>query len=85
MTDPTIMTCEDALRMLAAYLDGELDDGHRHELDDHLQRCRSCYSRSEFERRLKEQLVTVGRHPVERRFEDRIRKLIDRFPSPEEK
>jgi predicted anti-sigma-YlaC factor YlaD len=85
MTEPTMMTCEDALRMLATYLDGELDDVHHHGLDEHLARCRSCYSRSEFERRLKKQLVSVGKQPVEQRFEDRIRELIDRFPSTQEK
>ncbi|MGQ0714826.1 MAG: anti-sigma factor family protein [Gemmatimonadaceae bacterium] len=85
MTDPTMMACEDALRQLATYLDGELDDARRHDLDGHLARCRSCFSRAEFERRLKEQLVTVGKQPVDQRFESRIRALIDKFPSRQEK
>jgi anti-sigma factor (TIGR02949 family) len=84
MTDPTVLTCEEALRLLAAYLDGELDGGHRHEVADHLTRCRSCFSRAEFERRLKEQLASVGKQPVEPRLEVRIRELIERFPSPQE-
>lgn len=81
MTEPTTMTCEDALRLLAAYLDGELDGASRHDLDDHLARCRSCFSRSEFERRLKTQLSALREQPVTSSFEDRIRELIDRFSS----
>lgn len=81
MTEPTMMTCEDALRLLAAYLDGELGAAHRHELDDHLARCRSCFSRAEFERRLKTQLSALREQPVKPSFEERIRELIDRFPS----
>jgi anti-sigma factor (TIGR02949 family) len=84
MTDPTVMTCDDALRLLAAYLDGELHGGDRHEVGEHLSRCRSCFSRAEFERRLKEQLAAVGKQPVEGQLETRIRKLIDQFPSPQE-
>ena len=84
MTDPTVMTCDDALRLLAAYLDGEVSGDDRHNVGEHLARCRSCFSRAEFERRLKEQLAAVGTHPVERRLETRIRELIDQFPSQQE-
>lgn len=85
MTDPTVMTCDDALRLLAAYLDGELPGGDGHDVGEHLARCRSCFSRAEFERRLKEQLSAVGKQPVERRLETRIRELIDQFPFPQER
>jgi anti-sigma factor RsiW len=79
MTDSTTITCEDALKLLASHLDGELDGAHRHDLDEHLARCRSCFSRAEFERRLKAQLLAVSNQPIEPEFEDRIRALIDRF------
>jgi anti-sigma factor (TIGR02949 family) len=84
MTDGTMMTCDDALRLLAAYLDGELQSGDRHDVGEHLSRCRSCFSRAEFERRLKAQLAAVGEQPVEQQLETRIRELIDQFPSPQE-
>lgn len=80
MTEP-IMSCEDALRLLAAHLDGELEETHRHEVDDHLARCRSCFSRAEFERRLKTQLSALRPQSVKPSFETRIRGLIDRFSS----
>ncbi len=81
MTEPATMSCDDALRLLAAYLDGELDGPHRHDLDDHLARCRSCFSRAEFERGLKTQLSALRAQPVKSSFEERIRELIDRFSS----
>ena len=81
MTEPTMLSCEDALRLLAASLDGELDGAHQHDVDDHLARCRSCFSRAEFERRLKTQLSALRPQQVKAAFEDRIRELIERFPS----
>ena len=80
MTEARMMSCDDALRLLAVYLDGELGDTSRHDVHAHLARCRSCFSRAEFERRLKGQLAAVGKRPVEPRLEDRIRELIVLFP-----
>lgn len=74
-----IRSCEDALRLLAAYLDGELDDASDGELEAHLNKCRSCYSRAEFERRLKAQVSTLGREPVHPELTDRVQTLIHKF------
>ncbi len=78
MNEPTT-NCEEALRLLASYIDGELRGGERLDLERHLQTCRSCYSRAEFERRLKAQLAELRRRPVTSAFEERIRRLIHRF------
>jgi anti-sigma factor RsiW len=83
------MTCEDALRLLATYLDGELAGAHRDDVDGHLARCRSCFSRAEFERRLKAQLSALRTEPVRPLLEDRIRDVIARFavaggPTPQQ-
>lgn len=79
MTEAEITSCEDALRLLAQYLDGELDEGSRGRIDRHLETCRSCYSRAEFEKRLKAQVAEVGREPVPSRLERRIRTLMSDF------
>ncbi len=85
MSETKTITCEEALRLLAEHLDGELDGAHRREVERHLEICRSCFSRAEFERRLKARLVTLREQVVERKFEDRIRTLISRFAvTPEE-
>ena len=74
-----IRSCEDALRVLAAHLDGELDGSTGQGLEEHLERCRSCYSRAEFERRLKARLTDAGREPVRPELADRIHRLIRAF------
>lgn len=74
-----IRNCEDALRVLAEHLDGELETARQRELERHLKKCRSCYSRAEFERRLKEKVAETGRQPVSSALNERVRKLIREF------
>jgi anti-sigma factor RsiW len=74
MSEP--LNCEEALRLLATYLDEELEPGSTREVTQHLDTCRSCYSRAEFERRLKGQLAELRQGPVDNGFEQRIRALI---------
>ena len=71
--------CEEALRLLATYLDGELDRVGSEEVERHLDTCRSCWSRAEFERRLKGRLAELEREDVAPRLERRIRTLIRGF------
>lgn len=82
MTEPRWLTCEEAVRLLAAYLDQELQHEDHQHVERHLQHCRSCYSRAEFEKHLKQQLGQLGREPVRPEFEGRIRSLIARFEAP---
>lgn len=82
MSKTEIRSCEDALRLLAAHLDRELDASTEAELERHLDRCRSCYSRAEFEKRLKERVADLGREPVRPELAGRIDRLIHSF-SPE--
>lgn len=82
MSQPTAMDCATALRLLADYLDGELRDEPGRNLEHHLRTCRGCFSRAEFERRLKHELGQLGREPVRPEFEERIRKLVGAFAAP---
>jgi predicted anti-sigma-YlaC factor YlaD len=82
MSEVRVITCEEALRFLAAYLDGELALGMSQDVETHLGRCRSCYSRSEFERRLKERVASLGRQEVTPEFARRIHQLLGRFTTP---
>lgn len=76
MSDRPIRRCEDALRLLAQYLDHELSDGDHAAVAQHLQTCRSCFSRAEFERRLKGELAGLGASEVSPALQDRIRALV---------
>ena len=74
-----IRSCEDALAVLAAHLDGELDPGADRELERHLDTCRSCYSRAEFDRLLRERIAEAGREPVRPELAERVQTLIREF------
>ena len=75
-TDAAQLKCEEALRMLAEYLDHELDGDGDARVAAHLHTCRSCYSRAEFERRLKDKLRALAVEPVDAAFESRIREML---------
>lgn len=79
MTPTEIRSCEDALRLLAAHIDRELDAPTRDQVNRHLETCRSCYSRAEFEKRLKESIAALGREPVRPELADRLERLISTF------
>ena len=79
MSTTDIRSCEDALRLLAAHIDRELDAPTRDQMDRHLETCRSCYSRAEFEKRLKENVAELGREPVRPELADRVQTLIRTF------
>ena len=79
MSESQPIDCEQVVRMLFAYLDGEISDERRHDVDQHLARCRSCFSRAEFEKRLRAHLATLGQEEVPTALEQRIRSLIADF------
>lgn len=79
MNRTEIQSCEEALRLLAAHIDGELEPPTEKGLEDHLARCRSCYSRAEFERRLKEQVSALASEEVSPSLTRRVKSLIGQF------
>ena len=79
LTEPEIKSCQEALEVLASFLDGELEDGTGAQVEKHLATCKSCYSRAEFERRLKARMTHSARDEVGAELRQRVRHLIDRF------
>jgi mycothiol system anti-sigma-R factor len=79
MSTTPVLDCEQVLRSIFAYLDGELEGGQRRGVTNHLEQCRSCFSRAEFEMRLKGHLAGLGRETPPPAFEERIRSLISQF------
>jgi anti-sigma factor (TIGR02949 family) len=79
MSDPKPINCDEALRLLAAYLDHELQFTEREHVERHLEMCRSCFSRADFERRLKGEISRIGHEDVTPAFEQRIRRLLGAF------
>jgi anti-sigma factor (TIGR02949 family) len=79
MSDPNPINCDEALRLLAAFLDHELHVDEQEGVERHLQACRSCFSRAEFERRLKGEITRLRREEVPPGFEERVRRLLGSF------
>jgi len=79
MAELRTIDCEEALRRLFEYIDAELAEEHRREVDHHLERCRSCFSRVEFERRLKAHVSDLGSEPVDPTLHKRILEILDEF------
>ena len=78
MTKRTI-NCAEAVRLLAAFLDREVTSSDDEHVQAHLRTCRSCYSRAEFERRLKASLLQVRSESPTPDFEQRIRQLLQKL------
>jgi anti-sigma factor (TIGR02949 family) len=79
MTEARAIDCEEALRRLFEYLDAELHAEPLREMEQHLERCRSCFSRVEFEKRLKAHTAELHHEPVSAELDQRIRTLLDTF------
>jgi mycothiol system anti-sigma-R factor len=75
---PTL-TCEEVIEKMMEYLDRELDEATREEMDAHLQTCRGCFSRAEFERRLKSRIGATGNAEPPEHFKHRLKELIEQF------
>jgi anti-sigma factor (TIGR02949 family) len=71
--------CEEVIAHLLEYLDGEIDAGKRAHIDRHLQECRGCYSRAEFERVLRKKVAELADEPAPPVLQRRLKALLDEF------
>jgi anti-sigma factor (TIGR02949 family) len=71
--------CEEALKRLLELIDGELSGRERDDVERHLRTCRSCFSRMEFERRLKQRLSALPGDDVPATLRRRVHDLIKGF------
>ena len=79
MSERDDIGCEQALKRLAEFIDRELSDSEHDSVERHLRTCRSCYSRMEFESRLKQRLSELSADDAPTKSRDRIRELIQGF------
>jgi anti-sigma factor (TIGR02949 family) len=73
------ISCREALTLIAEYLDNELGTRDRVQLERHLDTCRHCYDRVEFERLLKARLAQLRETASSDALHQRINTLLDRF------
>jgi anti-sigma factor (TIGR02949 family) len=71
--------CEEVIAHLSAYLDGEMDAARRADIESHLQTCRGCYSRAEFEKALQEKVRELGEKNAPAKLRQRLKALLDQF------
>ena len=75
MTKRQTIDCEQALTRIFEFIDHELNAHEREAMQEHLHTCKSCFSRAEFERRLKGKLTGL-RDEADPAAKTRIEKLI---------
>lgn len=73
------VSCLEVIDHMHAYLDGELGAKTVAELEGHMQHCRACFSRAEFEKAVSEKLKREGGDETPDALKDKVNKLIDLF------
>ncbi|MEP1214443.1 MAG: zf-HC2 domain-containing protein [Marinobacter sp.] len=73
------ISCEEVVEHLLDYLHRELDGDASAEIERHLERCHDCFSRAEFERKLRERVAKSGRQEAPERLRRRVKEMIERF------
>ena len=70
-------TCEETLREIERFLDGEMAAEERSTIDVHLQGCSPCMQRADFKRHLKELIASsCGCDDVPPDLRERVHRLI---------
>lgn len=78
MSDDHI-TCEKVIEELFRYLDGEVGDDLGERIHEHLKQCRDCFTRAEFERRLRDRVRAASETKAPDRLHQRLRQVIKSF------
>jgi anti-sigma factor (TIGR02949 family) len=71
--------CDEVMRQLFDYLDGEVEETAEHEIHHHIDECRSCFSRVEFEKVLKERVRDSREQELPESLRDRVTDLMQNF------
>jgi hypothetical protein len=79
MKKPQPIDCERALAWIFQFIDHELKSPECEAMQHHLQTCKSCYSRVEFERRLMGKLTELRDAEASVTARERIVKLLKSF------
>ena len=74
------MNCQQVLQRLWQYLDGELGKADSGQIARHLEECRRCFSRTQFERHLRAMVCrSCESEEVPQDLKERVDKLIRSF------
>jgi len=73
------LECDEAIKMILEYLDKELPDHDHEAMDAHLEKCRSCYSRMEFEKILKTKVSALPVLKAPDSLRNKIKKVTGKY------
>lgn len=71
--------CLEAIGHLYAYLDGELGSVEKFQVEQHLDHCKSCYSRAQLEGAISQRLTTFHKDEAPESLQDRLKNLVDKL------
>jgi mycothiol system anti-sigma-R factor len=75
----TRIDCEEVIANLFAYLDNETAPENRTDIELHLEECRACFSRAEFEKALRAKVSQLGDEEAPVTLRQRVKALLDQF------
>lgn len=76
---PRKINCDEAIRLLFEYLDNELERHDHAAVEAHLHDCRACFSRMEFDKRLRSMVKGGDTASPSEALRARIKKIADMF------
>jgi anti-sigma factor (TIGR02949 family) len=79
MDDIKPISCQEALKLIFDYIDEELHEHSKTELEKHLEACRHCFDRVEFEKMLKARLRRLNTEEMPPETARRFLQLLDEF------
>lgn len=79
MSEGKNIRCEEVVQHLLSFLDGEVEESRRSVFEQHLEECRSCCSRAEFELALRQRVRGVAAQQPSLSLKQRLSQLIDQF------
>lgn len=73
------ISCEEVVEQLLTFLDREIEERRRDAIEQHLQECRSCCSRADFELALRNRMREIAEKRPSPALREKITQLIDKF------
>lgn len=73
------LRCEDVIDRLLDYLDRELDAETERALARHMEACRACFSRAEFERKLRARVSETVAVKAPESLRHRVRAIVEQY------
>lgn len=77
--NPSAISCAEVMSKLYAFLDGEVDNLTESDIEHHLHHCRECFSRVDFEKKLKERVKSTDAVNTPPDVKSRLQDIMNKF------